>query len=72
LDRPIVYDMTAAERELGYRALTSYAAALPTTVEWLARQLDGRHWREIFSGLAKYEDDWFDYAAEDSWLKAAR
>ncbi|MET7711037.1 NAD-dependent epimerase/dehydratase family protein [Streptomyces sp. NPDC005407] len=72
LDRPIVYDMTAAERELGYRAVTSYAAALPATVEWLARQLDGRHWREVFSGLVKYEDDWFDYAAEDSWLKATR
>jgi nucleoside-diphosphate-sugar epimerase len=72
LDRPIVYDMAAAERELGYRAVTSYAESLPATVEWLARQLDGRHWREIFSGLVTYEDDWFDYAAEDSWLKGTR
>ncbi|MEW2083513.1 NAD-dependent epimerase/dehydratase family protein [Streptomyces sp. NPDC005283] len=72
LDHPIVYDMTAAERELGYRAVTGYAESLPTTVEWLARQLDGRDWREIFSGLVKYKDDWFDYAAEDSWLKGAR
>ncbi|MFD9221782.1 NAD-dependent epimerase/dehydratase family protein [Streptomyces sp. NPDC060064] len=68
-EHPIVYDMTAAERELGYRAITSYADSLPATVEWLARQLDGRDWREIFSNLVKYEDDWFDYAAEDSWLE---
>ncbi|MFI9583332.1 NAD-dependent epimerase/dehydratase family protein [Streptomyces sp. NPDC052236] len=74
-DRPIVFDMSAAERELGYRAVTSYAASLPATVEWLARRIEGRDirewrdWAEIFRNLANYEDDWFDYAAEDSWLK---
>ncbi|MFE5715715.1 NAD-dependent epimerase/dehydratase family protein [Streptomyces sp. NPDC056501] len=67
---PIVYDMTAAERELGYRAVVSYAETLPETVEWLTAHLGDREWREAFTGLAKYGVDFFDYAAEDAWLKA--
>ncbi|MFI1657099.1 NAD-dependent epimerase/dehydratase family protein [Streptomyces sp. NPDC020472] len=67
-EHPIVYDMTAAERELGYRPVVSYAESLPATVEWLAGQLKGREWRDAFPGLAKYQVDFFDYAAEDAWL----
>ncbi|MFJ3783257.1 NAD-dependent epimerase/dehydratase family protein [Streptomyces sp. NPDC090093] len=67
---PIVYDMAAAERELGYRPVVSYADSLPETVEWLAGRVRGREWREAFPGLAKYGVDWFDYAAEDAWLAA--
>ncbi|MFD0149864.1 NAD-dependent epimerase/dehydratase family protein [Streptomyces sp. NPDC055721] len=66
---PIVYDMTAAERELGYRPVVSYAETLPETVEWLTAHLGDREWREAFTGLAKYGVDFFDYAAEDAWLK---
>ncbi|KQX14967.1 reductase [Streptomyces sp. Root431] len=67
---PVVYDMTAAERELGYRPVVSYAETLPETVEWLTAHLGDREWREAFTGLAKYGVDLFDYAAEDVWLKA--
>lgn len=70
--RPMVYDMTAAERELGYRPVVSYAESLPATVEWLAGHLAGREWREAFPNLAKYGVDFFDYAAEDAWLAARR
>ncbi|MEV4945732.1 NAD-dependent epimerase/dehydratase family protein [Streptomyces sp. NPDC053755] len=66
--QPIVYDMTAAERELGYRPVVSYARSLPATVEWLTSRLALRDWREAFPGLVKYRVDWFDYAAEDAWL----
>ncbi|CAM5513242.1 NAD-dependent epimerase/dehydratase family protein [Streptomyces narbonensis] len=66
---PIVYDMTAAERELGYRPVVSYAESLPETVAWLTAHLADRDWREAFPGLAKYGVDFFDYAAEDAWLK---
>ncbi|MEU7516537.1 NAD-dependent epimerase/dehydratase family protein [Streptomyces sp. NPDC042898] len=66
----VVYDMTAAERELGYRPVVSYAETLPETVEWLTAHLGDREWREAFTGLAKYGVDLFDYAAEDAWLKA--
>ncbi|MFD3659116.1 NAD-dependent epimerase/dehydratase family protein [Streptomyces sp. NPDC058659] len=67
---PIVYDMTAAERELGYRPVVSYAESLPGTVAWLAGHLADREWREAFPGLAKYGVDFFDYEAEDAWLSS--
>lgn len=68
---PVVFDMAAAEREIGYRPVVSYADALPETVEWLAQQLRGRDWRAAFPEMASQYDpvmDLFDYAAEDAWL----
>lgn len=68
---PVVYDMTAAERELGYRPVTGYVESLPETVEWLAGELAGRNWREAFPKMARnYGEALFDYAAEDAWLEA--
>ncbi len=68
---PVVLDMAAAERELGYRALTEYAESLPETVEWLAGRLEGRDWTEAFPVLLRsYGQQLFDYAAEDAWLEA--
>ncbi|MFE7120984.1 NAD-dependent epimerase/dehydratase family protein [Streptomyces sp. NPDC057654] len=72
--RPVVLDMSAAERELGYRAVTGYAESLPRTVEWLAGELAGRDWREAFPLMAELDPDdrLFGYAAEDDWLNATR
>jgi len=67
---PLVVDMTAAERELGYRPVVTYEESLPATVAYLTEALAGREWREAFPGLAKYGVDLFDYAAEDAWLAA--
>ncbi|MFI5773046.1 NAD-dependent epimerase/dehydratase family protein [Streptomyces sp. NPDC051658] len=68
---PIVYDMTAAERELGYRPVTDYARSLPGTVEWIAAQLEGKDWTEAFPAMLRaYGQKLFDYAAEDAWLEA--
>ncbi|WNF25798.1 NAD-dependent epimerase/dehydratase family protein [Streptomyces sp. C11-1] len=68
---PVVYDMTAAEKELGYRPVTGYAESLPETVEWLAGELAGRDWREAFPKMLRnYGEGLFDYAAEDAWLEA--
>ncbi|MGW2648429.1 NAD-dependent epimerase/dehydratase family protein [Streptomyces sp. NPDC001393] len=67
---PVVCDMSAAERELGYRPVVSYADSLPETVAWLADALAGRDWRESFPLLAKAYPDLFDYAAEDARLTA--
>ncbi|WP_431358561.1 NAD-dependent epimerase/dehydratase family protein [Streptomyces atroolivaceus] len=67
---PVVYDMSAAERELGYRPVTGYAESLPQTVAWLAAQLDGRDWRQAFPKMVRnYGEALFDYAAEDAWLE---
>lgn len=71
-DRPVVYDMTAAERDLGYRAVPSYEDSLPATVEWLSRQLHGREWTAAFpKPAAQYapHGDLFGYRDEDAWLK---
>ena len=67
---PIVCDMGAAERELGYRAVVRYAGTLPETVAWIERQLAGRDWREAYPKMAQSYGDLFDYAAEDAWFTA--
>ncbi|MGW1051932.1 NAD-dependent epimerase/dehydratase family protein [Streptomyces sp. NPDC002521] len=68
---PVVADMSAAERELGYRPVVSYAESLPETVAWLTDGLRaGRDWRECFPLLARVYPDLFDYAAEDAWFTA--
>ncbi|MFF3561112.1 NAD-dependent epimerase/dehydratase family protein [Streptomyces sp. NPDC002574] len=68
---PFVLDMTAAARELGYRAVTGYEESLPATVQGLVARLGDRDWRAAFPVLATTYDrfgDLFDYAAEDRWL----
>jgi len=70
---PLVLDMTAAERELGYQAVTTYEESLPETVAWLVDALKHADWRELFPGMAKLAEEYgdpYDYAAEDAWLAA--
>jgi nucleoside-diphosphate-sugar epimerase len=67
---PMVCDMSAAERELGYRAVVRYAETLPATVAWIEGRLAGRDWREAYPKMFRTYGDLFDYAAEDAWLAA--
>ncbi len=67
---PLVLDMTAAERELDYRPVTTYLDSLPATVEWTAERLGDRDWRTVFPLMAQSYGDLFDYVAEDRWLAA--
>ncbi|MDQ0797736.1 NAD(P)-dependent oxidoreductase [Streptomyces sp. B1I3] len=72
-EHPVVYDMSAAERELGYVPVTGYAESLPATVEWLTGRLRryDDDWRAAFPAMAAAYDphgDLFDYAAEDAWF----
>jgi hypothetical protein len=69
--RPTVFDMSEAERELGYRAVTTYQDSLPETIGWTLDALRERDWREVFPTLARLADahgSIFNYAAEDRWL----
>ncbi|MET7643881.1 NAD-dependent epimerase/dehydratase family protein [Streptomyces sp. NPDC005426] len=67
---PIVYDMSAAERELGYRAVTGYTESLPETVEWIVGHLAGRDWTDAYPAMLRaYGTGLFDYEAEDAWLR---
>jgi len=67
---PVVSDMSAAERELGYRAVVRYADRLAETVASIEEQLSGREWREAYPKMLQSYGDLFDYAAEDAWFRA--
>ena len=60
---PLVVDMSAAERDIGYRPVTTYGEAVRATCAWLAEEAPRRDWTETY--LGKY----FDYAAEDVLLQ---
>ena len=62
---PLVVSMDAAERELGYRPVTTYPEAVKETCAWLVGELErGRTWE------GSYIADSLDYAAEDEVLEA--
>jgi nucleoside-diphosphate-sugar epimerase len=63
--RPFVVSMEAAERELGYRPVTTYPEAVKETCAWLLGELErGRSWE------GTYLEAVLDYAAEDEALAA--
>ena len=68
--RPFVLDMTAAERELGYRPLVSYGDAVKQTAHWLLEHVEGRAWREALPALAPAADALFPYEQEDFAVRA--
>ena len=55
--------MTKAERELGYRPVTTWGDALPRQVRWLIDATRDRDWREVLTRGADYLK--FEYEAED-------
>jgi nucleoside-diphosphate-sugar epimerase len=62
--RPLLVDMTKAERELGYRPATTWTDALPRQVQWLIGATRDRDWRDVLPRGAEYLK--FDYDAEDA------
>ncbi len=70
IPRPILVSMAAAER-LGYRAVTSYADAMPALCDALRETVQDAPWQDAFPALAAYPFPLFDYAAEDDWLASA-
>ncbi|ROT31086.1 NAD(P)-dependent oxidoreductase [Micromonospora sp. HM5-17] len=70
---PVVLDMSVAQRQLGYRPVVGYLDSLPETVRWLVDAARGRDWRIVFPALVhNYRTDYFDYLAEDAWLRRHR
>ena len=69
---PIVLDMTAAGRDLGYWPVAGYAGALPDYLDWLEAVDSASDWRVEFTEFALRGADLFDYATEDAWLAAQR
>jgi hypothetical protein len=62
--------MTKAEQELGYRAATTWADALPLQVAWLIEATTNRDWREVLTRGADYLK--FDYESEDKLVADLR
>src|SRR5436190_1103843 len=61
--RPFVVSMEAAERELGYRPVTTYPEAVRETCAWIVRELEqGRSWD------GTYLEGMLDYPVEDQAL----
>lgn len=59
--RPFVVSMEAAERELGYRPVTTYPEAVRETCAWIVGELeDGRSWD------GTYLEETLDYVVEDA------
>jgi nucleoside-diphosphate-sugar epimerase len=65
---PLVLDMAAARRELGYADVVDHEAAVAAAVEWLVEATRGRDWREVLPRAATYYGELFDYEAEDAFL----
>jgi len=57
---PFLVDMTAAERELGYRPVTTYHDAVADTVDWLLAEQPPLH---------PYMQQFFDYEVEDELVR---
>jgi nucleoside-diphosphate-sugar epimerase len=67
---PVVVDMSAAEREVGYRPVTDYRRAVGAACEWLVEATRGKDWRDVLPSHARYYGELFDYAAEDAYWRA--
>jgi nucleoside-diphosphate-sugar epimerase len=62
--KPFIVDMSAAERDLGYRAATTWDDAIDAQVEWLIEATRDREWQEVLPRGAQYLQ--FDYDGEDA------
>ena len=62
----MVVSMEAAEREIGYRPVTTYPDGVKETCAWLVAELEsGRAWEDSYIAAT------LDYAAEDEVLESA-
>ena len=66
--RSFVLEMSAAEAELDYSPLTTYADAVRETCDWLVNATEGADWRKVLTGSAEVMAGDFDYAAEDTLI----
>jgi nucleoside-diphosphate-sugar epimerase len=66
--RPCVADMSAAERDVGYRPVTTYRDGVRAACEWLVEATRDKDWREVLPSHARYYGELFDYHAEDHFL----
>jgi len=68
VSKPLLVDMTKAERDLDYRPATTWHDALPRQVEWLLEATREREWQEVLARGAEYLR--FEYEAEDAFIRS--
>ncbi|MFF1571556.1 NAD-dependent epimerase/dehydratase family protein [Leifsonia sp. NPDC058292] len=73
---PLVMSMAAATVELGYRQPMSYRDAVAGAIRWAVQEVDvaerrDETWQTVFPSMAARAeaDGWFDYVAEDAFLR---
>ena len=66
---PFVVDMSAAERDVGYRPVTTYGDGVRAACDWLAEATRGKDWRDVLTSHARYYGELFDYDAEAKYLQ---
>lgn len=67
--KPFVMDMRSAA-DLGYHAVTTYQAQMPSYCAWLSAKARAENWRKAFPILAQYPaSDLFDYTTEDEFMR---
>jgi nucleoside-diphosphate-sugar epimerase len=67
--KPFVVDMSAAEREVGYRPVVRYEEWVEPGYEWLLEATRDRDWHEVLPSTARLLGDGFDYEAEDAFVR---
>ena len=67
--RPFVLDMTEAALDLGYRPAATFESAVAETCRWLVEHTRGRDWREALPEALAHMEPFFDYEAEDAFLR---
>ena len=65
--KPLLVDMRAAERELGYEPVVLWQTAIVAQVEWLVEATRDRDWKDVLPRGAEYLR--FDYDAEDALVR---
>ncbi len=65
--KPLLVDMAAAERELGYEPAVTWHDAVVDQVKWLVDATRDRDWTEVLPRGAQYLR--FDYDAEDALVR---
>jgi hypothetical protein len=66
---PFVMDMTEAALDLAYRPVATYEDAIAPTCRWLVEHTRGRDWREALPEALGHMEPFFDYEAEDAYLR---
>ena len=69
--KPIIASMAAAETELGYRPVATYANTVPEMVDRIVSTIADGDWATAYPAFLRANGrEAFDYESEDAWVRA--